>query len=68
MASYLEEIKIAIARIPEKTELFFNAMQTDIHQASIPQLMEYFQINLMNPRVLCWSIYWRNGCFPCFVV
>ncbi|HPL76026.1 MAG TPA: sodium-translocating pyrophosphatase [Paludibacteraceae bacterium] len=52
MASYLEEIKIAIARIPEKTELFFNAMQTDIHQASIPQLIEYFQINLMNPRVL----------------
>ncbi len=52
MASYIEEIKIAIARVPEKTELFLQTMNVDIHKATIPQMMEYFQVNLMNPRVL----------------
>ena len=52
MASYLEETKVAIGRIPEKAQLFFDTVNTNIHQASIPQLMEFFQVNLMNPRVL----------------
>ena len=52
MASYIEEIKIAIARVPEKAELFLQTMNVDIHKASIPQMMDYFQVNLMNPRVL----------------
>ncbi|MCE5332762.1 MAG: sodium-translocating pyrophosphatase [Bacteroidales bacterium] len=52
MASYIEEIKIAIARVPEKAELFYQTMNVDVHKATIPQMMEYFQVNLMNPRVL----------------
>lgn len=52
MASYIEEVKIAIARIPEKASLFFQAMNVDIHQASITQMMHYFNVDLMNPRVL----------------
>lgn len=52
MASYIEEIKVAIARIPEKAQLFVQTMNVDIHQATIPQMMEYFEVNLMNPRVL----------------
>ncbi|MGB4414680.1 MAG: sodium-translocating pyrophosphatase [Paludibacter sp.] len=58
MASYIEEIKIAIARVPEKVEAFkefatINHFENvDIHTASIPQMMQYFQVNLMNPRVL----------------
>ncbi|MFZ4726375.1 MAG: sodium-translocating pyrophosphatase, partial [Paludibacter sp.] len=49
MASYMEEIKIAIARVPEKAALFSQAMGVDIHQATIPQMMQYFKVDLMNP-------------------
>jgi len=52
MASYMEEIKIALARIPEKAQLFLNIVGVDIHQATIPQMMQYFRVDLMNPRVL----------------
>jgi K(+)-stimulated pyrophosphate-energized sodium pump len=52
MASYIEEIKIAIARVPEKAELFFQATNVEIHKATIPQMMQYFQLDIMNPRVL----------------
>jgi K(+)-stimulated pyrophosphate-energized sodium pump len=52
MASYMEEIKVAIARIPEKSDLFLHTVGVSIQSASIPQLMEYFKVNLMNPLVL----------------
>ncbi len=52
MASYMEEIKIAVARVPEKAQLFFDTIGVDIHQATIPQMMQYFKVDLMNPRVL----------------
>ncbi|NLJ82082.1 MAG: sodium-translocating pyrophosphatase [Bacteroidales bacterium] len=52
MASYMEEIKIAIARMPEKANLFFTTIGTDIKEATIPQLMDYFNVTLMNPKVL----------------
>jgi len=58
MASYIEEIKIAIARIPEKVAAFteyatnnhFSNM--DISKASIPEMMQYLHLDIMNPRVL----------------
>jgi K(+)-stimulated pyrophosphate-energized sodium pump len=58
MAAYIEEIKIAMARIPEKAAAFAefatnnHFTNTDIHNASINQIMQYFQVDLMNPRVL----------------
>jgi len=52
MASYMEEIKIAVARVPEKAQLFLDAVGVDIHQATIPQMMQYFKVDLMNPMVL----------------
>jgi len=52
MASYMEEIKIAVARVPEKAQLFLDTIGVDIHQATIPQMMQYFKVDLMNPRVL----------------
>ncbi|MEI7502263.1 MAG: sodium-translocating pyrophosphatase [Paludibacter sp.] len=52
MASYMEEIKIAIARVPEKAALFTQTMGVEIHQATIPQMMQYFKVDLMNPLVL----------------
>jgi len=52
MASYMEEIKIALARVPEKAQLFLDTVGVDIHQATIPQMMQYFKVDLMNPMVL----------------
>ncbi len=52
LASYIEEIKIAMARLPEKAAAFLEATGTDIHSATIPDIMSYFHVNLMNPIVL----------------
>jgi K(+)-stimulated pyrophosphate-energized sodium pump len=52
MASYIEEIKIAIARVPEKAALFLQTMNVDVHKASIPDMMQYLHLDIMNPRVL----------------
>jgi K(+)-stimulated pyrophosphate-energized sodium pump len=52
LASYIEEIKVGLARIPEKAQLFADTVGVNIHQASITDIMHYFKIDLMNPRVL----------------
>lgn len=58
MASYIEEIKIAVARVPEKVAEFADYatknqfVNVDIHKATIPEMMEYFHLDIMNPRVL----------------
>lgn len=52
LASYIEEVKIAIARIPEKAEAFMSATNIEIHKASISNMMQYFNADLMNPRIL----------------
>jgi K(+)-stimulated pyrophosphate-energized sodium pump len=52
LASYIEEVKIAIARIPEKAEMFLQTMNVDVHKATIPQMIAYFHLDMMNPRVL----------------
>jgi len=52
LASYIEEVKIAIARIPEKAAAFAEAMNMDIHKANVTDMMNYYNVDLMNPRVL----------------
>jgi K(+)-stimulated pyrophosphate-energized sodium pump len=52
LASYIEEIKVGLARIPEKAQVFTDIMGKNIHNASISDIMQYFHIDLMNPRVL----------------
>ena len=58
LASYIEEIRIAIARIPEKVAAFTeyahanNFVNVDIHKASIPEMMQYLHLDIMNPRIL----------------
>jgi len=52
MASYIEEVKIAIARVPEKAAEFLQVMNVDVHKATIPDMMQYFHLDIMNPRVL----------------
>lgn len=52
LASYIEEIKIAIGRLPEKASEFMSTTGVDIHSATIPDIMSFFQVNLMNPLVI----------------
>ncbi len=52
MASYIEEIKIAVAHNAEKAAEFLSSTGIDIHKAGIKEIMAYYQIDLMNPRVL----------------
>ena len=51
LASYIEEIKIAMAR----ADVVMTNVKGEIinaAQATIPDFMNYFQVNLMNPKVL----------------
>ena len=50
LASYIEEIKEAVARMAEAGDAAMQEMLT--HIQDIPAFMDYFQVNLMNPRVL----------------
>jgi K(+)-stimulated pyrophosphate-energized sodium pump len=52
LASYVEEIKVGLARLPDKAAAFLDATGVEIHQAGIQDVMSYFHIDLMNPRVL----------------
>jgi len=51
LASYIEEVKIAM----ERAEITLTNLKGEVitaAQATIPDFMNYFQVNLMNPRVL----------------
>jgi K(+)-stimulated pyrophosphate-energized sodium pump len=54
LASYVEEIKIAMARAVSSGEQFVDAAGNvfDPTQATMPDFMNFFQVTLMNPRVL----------------
>ena len=54
LASYVEEIKIAMTRAMEGGQQFIDAAGNafDPSKASMPEMMEYFQVTLMNPSVL----------------
>ena len=51
LASYIEEVKIAM----ERADITLTNLKGEVitaAQATIPDFMNYFQVNLMNPRVL----------------
>ncbi len=52
LASYVEEIKVGLARLPEKAADFVASTGIDVHNAGIQDVMTYYHIDLMNPRVL----------------
>ena len=54
LASYVEEIKIAMARAVADGEQFVDATGKVFEptQATMPDFMNFFQVTLMNPRVL----------------
>lgn len=51
LASYLEEIKIGLTHIGKNT-LLIGERVVEVSNATIPDFMEYFQVTLMNPKVL----------------
>ena len=55
LASYVEEIKIAMVRAVEAGHEFIHPLTQqafDPANAKMPDFMEFFQVNLMNPKVL----------------
>lgn len=51
LASYIEEVKIAMSRMGE-TITSISGTVIDASSATIPDFMNFFQINLMNPKVI----------------
>lgn len=51
LASYIEEIKVGLRHIGQMT-IDINGRIVDVASATIPDFMEYYYINLMNPKVL----------------
>jgi len=51
LASYIEEIKIGLAHIGQ-TVIDVAGRSVDVAVATIPDLMTYYDVNLMNPTVL----------------
>ena len=63
LASYIEEVKIAMAR----AEITLTNVAGDVisaTEATIPDFMNYFQVNLMNPKVIVGIIIPDNCLFP----
>lgn len=54
LASYVEEIKIAMVRAVEEGRHFMDyaGQSFDPSQATMPDFMNFFQVTLMNPKVL----------------
>lgn len=51
LASYIEEIKIALHHVGHDS-LAIGDRIVDVASATIPDIVEFYQVNLMNPRVL----------------
>jgi len=52
LASYIEELKIGLLRIGENVLHLANGLQVDTATATLIDFMHYYEVNLMNPKVL----------------
>ena len=52
LASYLEEIKIGLQHIGQNILTLSDGREVMVQQATIPDFMDYYQVTLMNPKVL----------------
>jgi len=52
LASYIEEIKIGLLRIGQTTLTLANGGTLETHKAGFIDFMNYYQVTLMNPKVL----------------
>jgi len=52
LASFIEEVKIALLRAGQNVFEFANGISVNIKNASIWDFINYYQVNLMNPKVV----------------
>jgi K(+)-stimulated pyrophosphate-energized sodium pump len=52
LASYIEEVKIGLQHIGQSVLTFANGDTVEVAKATIVDFMNYYQVNLMNPKVL----------------
>ncbi|MGL4853097.1 MAG: sodium-translocating pyrophosphatase [Phocaeicola sp.] len=52
LASYIEEIKIGLQHLGQYTITLAGGAEIAVQEATIPDFMEYYQVTLMNPKVL----------------
>ncbi|MCD7972527.1 MAG: sodium-translocating pyrophosphatase [Candidatus Azobacteroides sp.] len=52
LASYIEEVKIALQHVNQHVIVLSNGVSVDVVNATIVDFMDYFQVTLMNPKVL----------------
>lgn len=52
LASYIEEIKIGLLRLGDNVLHFADGRTIDISRATFSDFMAYYEVNLMNPKVL----------------
>ncbi len=52
LASYIEELKIGLHRLPEKAAAFEQAIGKTLDHANLADFMDYYNVTLMNPKVL----------------
>ncbi len=52
LASYIEEVRIGLEHIGQQTLTLSNGMTKAVSEMNMLDFMDYYQINLMNPKVL----------------
>ena len=52
LAAYIEEIKIGLQHAVEKGQAFFQTTGIQVENATIIDIINYFQVTLMNPKAL----------------
>lgn len=52
LASYIEEIKIGLLRIGQESLIFADGSKVTLSKASFLDFMQYYEVHLMNPKVL----------------
>src|SRR5690554_5012549 len=52
LASYVEEIRVALLRVNDNVLEFADGHTVDVAKASFVDFMNYYQVTLMNPKVL----------------
>ncbi|GJQ63680.1 MAG: putative K(+)-stimulated pyrophosphate-energized sodium pump [Melioribacteraceae bacterium] len=52
LASYIEELKIGLLRLGQTSIVFSNGSEIKIAEATLTDFMNYFEVNLINPKVL----------------
>jgi K(+)-stimulated pyrophosphate-energized sodium pump len=52
LASYMEEVRIGMIRLGENLMLLSSGESVEVARASLVDFMDYYQVTLMNPKVL----------------